>query len=129
MRSRRNPYTTTLYLWNDISAMFYSSYITPFHSHNTLHLIIDICGEFRFRTRDTAWMTYKSLLIKENVIHKLDTSRGVQLIIYLEDGELADHLRSRYLSDRDTVGFDEEMLFLLEPGRLQQCILNPGSRL
>jgi AraC-like DNA-binding protein len=129
MRTQRNPYTTTLYLWNDISAMFYSSYITPFHSHNTLHLIIDICGEFRFRTPDTAWMTYKSLLIKENVIHKLDTSRGVQLIIYLEDGELADCLRSRYLLDRDTVGFDEEMLFLLEPGRLQQCILNPGSRL
>jgi AraC-like DNA-binding protein len=130
MRTRRNPYTTTLYLWNDISAMFYSAYITPFHSHNTLQLIIDVGGEFRFRTPETPWKVYKSLLIKEDVIHRLDTSRGVQLIVYLEEsGNLAECLRARYLSDRETYSFDEEMLFLEKPGQIQRCMLSSDSRL
>jgi AraC-like DNA-binding protein len=109
--------------------MFYSSYITPFHSHNTLQLIIDVGGEFRFRTPETAWHAYKSLLIKENVIHKLDTSRGVQLIIYIESsGDLADCLRSRYLPDCETHSFDTEMLFLAKPGELLRCMLSGDSR-
>ncbi|HXB32880.1 MAG TPA: helix-turn-helix domain-containing protein [Puia sp.] len=129
MRTRRNPYTTTLYLWNDISAMFYSSYITPFHSHNTLQLIIGIGCEFRFRTPDTAWNAYKCLLIKEDVIHKLDTSRGVQLIVYIEScGDLADCLRSRYLSARGICSFDEEMLLLEKPGQFERCMLSADSR-
>jgi AraC-like DNA-binding protein len=128
MRTRRNPYTTTFYFWNDISAMFYSAHITPFHSHNTMQLIIDVGGQFRFRTPDTPWSTFKSLLIKEGVIHKLDTSRGVQLIVYIESsGDLADCLRSRYLPDRDTCSFDEEMLFLDKPGEIQRCMLSADS--
>ena len=130
MRTQRNPYTTTLYLWSDISAMFYSAHITSFHSHNTLQLIIGVGGEFRFRTPVKTWEVHKSLLIKEDVIHQLDTSRGVQLIVYLEEsGELAECLRTRYLSDRETYSFDEEMLFLEKPGQLQQCMLSSDSRL
>jgi AraC-like DNA-binding protein len=130
MRTQRNPYTTTLYLWNDISAMFYSAFITPFHSHNTLQLIIGVGGEFRFRTSETSWKVYKSLLIKEDVIHQLDTSRGVQLIVYLEEsGNLAECLRARYLADRETCSFDEEMPFLEKPGQLQRCMLSSDSRL
>ncbi len=110
--------------------MFYSAYITPFHSHNTLQLIIDVGGEFRFRTPETPWKVYKSLLIKEDVIHRLDTSRGVQLIVYLEEsGNLAECLRARYLSDRETYSFDEEMLFLEKPGQIQRCMLSSDSRL
>jgi AraC-like DNA-binding protein len=129
MRARRNPYTTTLYFWNDISAMFYSSYVTPFHSHNTMQLIIDVGSEFRFRTPDTPWTSHKSLLIKEDVIHKLDTSRGVQLIVYIESGgDMADCLRSRYLPDRGIYSFDEEMLLLEKPGQIERCMLSADSR-
>jgi AraC-like DNA-binding protein len=130
IRTRRNPYTTTFYQWNDISAMFYSAHITSFHSHNTLQLIIDVGGEFRFRTPEKAWNVHKSLLIKENVVHQLDTSRGVQLIVYIEEsGDLAECLRARYLSGRETCSFDEEMLFLENPGQFQQCMLSSDSRL
>jgi AraC-like DNA-binding protein len=108
--------------------MFYSSYVTPFHSHNTLQLIIAVGGEFRFRTPDTAWTAYKCLLIKENVVHKLDTSRGVQLIVYIESsGDLANILRSRYLPARGICTFDEEMLLLEKPGQLERCMLSADS--
>jgi AraC-like DNA-binding protein len=81
MRTERTPYSTTLYLWKGVSAMFYSSFITPWHSHNTLQVVFDLRKHFRFRTSDGKWNTYKSLIIKENTIHRLKPGELVQCLL------------------------------------------------
>ncbi|HXB94913.1 MAG TPA: AraC family transcriptional regulator [Puia sp.] len=128
MRIERAPYTTTLYLWKGISAMFYSSFITPFHSHNTLQLIFTMRKQFRFRTRNDGWNHYKTLIIKENVIHRLDTDGGVQLIVYVDaTSEMARFIHARYLAHRDFYSPDETTLHRLRPGELEQCLLEPDK--
>jgi len=130
MKTERTPYTTTLYIWNQVSAMFYSAYITPFHSHNAMQLIFDLGGQFRFSTRDTDWLTYKSLVIKENIVHRLDTGGSVQLIIYLDaSSEIATAIRSQFLQQRDFFSPEEEILHVVPPGALEQCLIEPNKGL
>ena len=130
MKTERTPYTTTLYIWNQVSAMFYSAYITPFHSHNAMQLIFDLGGQFRFSTHDTYWRSCKSLVIKENIVHRLDTGGSVQLIIYLDaSSEIAAAIRSQYLQQGDFFSLEEDILHVVPPGTLEQCMIEPNKGL
>lgn len=84
MKHGMSPFTSFYYIWEECSAVFYSSSLTPFHSHNTLQLVFDIQNNFRLKLKDGHWQTYKTLIIRENVVHQLDTNKSVQLIIYLD---------------------------------------------
>ncbi len=131
MRVVRTPYTTTLYIWNCVSAFFYSSYITPFHSHNTMQLIFDLRKKFKFRIQNSDWALYKSLIIKENIIHQLDTSKSVQLIIYVDpSSEIAQSIKRKYLQQNAFFAFDDtDILHFLKPGELEQCLIEPNKEL
>lgn len=83
MKHGKSPYTSAVYVWNGTSTVFFSSCLTPFHSHNTMQLVLDTQTSFRFRVKNGSWGIYKSLIVKENVIHQLDTNKSVQLIVYL----------------------------------------------
>jgi AraC-like DNA-binding protein len=124
MRTDRAPYSTTLYLWKGVSAMFYTSFITPFHSHNTLQLVFTLREPFRFRTPDTSWQRLETLVIKEDCIHRLDTDGSVHLIIYVDAASAtAQAIRDRYLKQCDFFSPDGQLLHRLRPGELQQCLL------
>ena len=84
MKHGKSPYTSAVYVWNGTSTVFFSSCLTPFHSHNTMQLVLDTQTSFRFRVKNGSWGIYKSLIVKENVIHQLDTNKSVQLIVYLD---------------------------------------------
>jgi AraC-like DNA-binding protein len=110
--------------------MFYSAYNTPFHSHNTLQLVFGLGGNFRLRTKDTCWRSYKSLVIRENIVHRLDTCGGVQLIIYVDaESPLAEAIRTRYLTECELFAPAGELLQALRPGDLQQCLIRPDKGL
>jgi hypothetical protein len=98
MKVIQSPSTSGLYLWNGVSAIFFSSSVTPMHSHNTLQIVFDIQSGFKFRLKNGLWKSYKNLIIKENVIHQLDTKGSVQLIIYLDtQTTIAQAIKSKYL--------------------------------
>ena len=61
MKHGKSPYTSAFYVWNGMSAVFYSSCLTPLHCHNTMQLILDIQKDFRFRLKNGRWSNYKSL--------------------------------------------------------------------
>ena len=130
MKVIRAPYTTTHYLWDRMSAMFYSSYVTPFHSHNTMQLVFDLGKHFRFSTPATYWMSSKSLLIRENTIHRLDTCGSVQLIIYLDAAsEIAEAIKRHYLGITDQFAPVDDLRQLVSPDVLQRCLISPDRRL
>jgi len=113
-----------------VSAVFYSSYFTPFHSHNTMQLIFDIRKKFKFRTQHAGWGVYKTLIIKENVIHQLDTNHSVQLIIYVDAAsDIAKAIRSKYLGQSDFFSPGAELLDFVRPGELEQCLIEPDKGL
>jgi AraC-like DNA-binding protein len=124
MKAERTPYTTTLYIWDRVSAVFYSSYITSFHSHNTVQLLFDLRKKFKCRIQNGQWGVYRSLIIKENVIHQLDTSNSVQLIIYVDaSSDIANALKSKYLQQKNFISPDVDILTLLTPGELEKCLI------
>jgi len=124
MQHGRNPYTSAFYTWKGASAVFFSSCITPFHRHNAIQLILDTQQEFRFRTRDSGWKTYRSLIIKENVVHQLDTNNSVQLIIYLDTAtEIARAIRSEYLSRDEAYSPPVNIFHFANSRQLQQALL------
>jgi AraC-like DNA-binding protein len=130
MRIAQTPYKATLYVWNGVSAFFFSSRVTPFHSHNTMQLVFDIRKSFKCRTPDTAWQDYKSVIIKENAIHQLDTNGSVQLLLYLDaESEMAKAIRARYLQHRDVASPDIDVNDFLKRGQLEQCLLEPNREL
>ncbi|HEY2581658.1 MAG TPA: AraC family transcriptional regulator [Mucilaginibacter sp.] len=130
MRVERTPYTTTFYVWNCVSAIFYSSYVTPFHSHNTIQLIFDLRKNFKFRVKNGSWDVYKTLIIKENTIHQLDTSNSVQLIIYVDAAsDIAKALKVKYLQQNDFFSPDIDLLNFLKPGELEQCLIEANKDL
>lgn len=123
MQHGRSPYTSSFYTWEDASAVFYSSCLTPFHQHNALQLILDTQECFRFRTRDSSWSTYRSLLVRENVVHQLDTNNSVQLMIYLKtETEIADALR-HILGKEDIYVPEVNIFHFANPGELQRALL------
>lgn len=130
MRAERKPYTTTLYIWNCVSAVFYSFYLTPFHSHNTMQLIFDLKKKFKFRVQNGSWGTYKSLIVKENTIHQLDTNDSVQLIIYVDsESDIAKAIKLKYLQQNDLFAPEKDILNCLKPGQLEQCLIEPNMGL
>ena len=123
MKAAQGPNTSALYLWNGVSAIFFSSCITPFHSHNTLQIVFDMKSGFRFRLKNGAWTSYKNLIIKENVVHQLDTKNSVQLIIYIDtQTTLAQRIKAQYLTN-DIYSPDLNLFHLVKPGELQNALL------
>jgi AraC-like DNA-binding protein len=117
-------------MWNGMAAIFYSSYVTPFHSHNTLQLVLDIQKDFRFRIQNGSWKTYKSLIIKENVIHQLDTHDSVQLIIYLDtETKISKAIKAKYLFENEIYSPDMNIFHFINSNELQQALLNPEQLL
>jgi AraC-like DNA-binding protein len=119
-----SPFCTSLHVWQGTASIFYSSHVTPLHSHNTLQLIFDIRHNFLFRTAENNWQSFRNLVIAENVVHQLNTNDSVQLIIYLDPTTLlAQKITGKYLCEADFCdpGVDlstlEEMLF-------QQTLVN-----
>src|SRR5260221_1305008 len=126
MKHGRSPYTSVFYMWNGMAAVFYSSYRTPFHSHNTMQLVLDIQKDFRFRIENCSWKTYKSLIIKENVIHQLDTNDSVQLIIYLDtETKIAKVIKSAWLLENEIYSPDLNIFHFVNSKELQQVLLKP----
>ena len=109
-----------------MSAVFFSSYVTSFHSHNTIQLVLDTQKEFRFRMKGGQWNSYRSLIIKENVIHQLDTNNSVQLIIYLDaETEIAKAIRSEYLTGREIFSPDLNVFHFANSNELQRALVRP----
>jgi len=124
MKHGKSPYTTTFYLWNGVAAFFYSSHLTSFHSHNTMQLVLDTHTNFRLKIKGGAWKTYKSLIIRENVVHQLDTNSSVQLIIYLDPAaSVAEAIRSKYLLENEVCPMDLNIFHFVNANELEQALL------
>jgi AraC-like DNA-binding protein len=129
MKHSRSPYTSSFYSWEGASAVFYSSCLTPFHRHDALQLILDTQQCFRFRTRDSGWSTYRSLLIRENVVHQLDTNNSVQLMIYLKtETETAGALRN-IMGKGDFYAPEVNIFHFANPDQLQRALLQGDAAL
>jgi AraC-like DNA-binding protein len=130
MKHKLSPYTSTFYMWNGVAAFFYSSHMTSFHSHNTMQLVLDTQDHFRLKTRDCNWKTYKSLIIKENVVHQLDTNDSVQLIIYLDaESRIAHKIKSKYLLNCEIFSSDLNIFHFVNSSQLQHALLKPEPAL
>ncbi len=130
MKHGRSPYTSTFYMWSGVAAFFYSSHLTSFHSHNTMQLVLDTQKDFRFKTKDCKWNTYKSLIIKENVVHQLDTNDSVQLIIYLDaETRIAQAIKSKYLADAEIFPLNLNVFHFANSNELQQALIAPEPTL
>jgi hypothetical protein len=128
MKIERKPCTSAFFIWNGISAMYYSSHITPFHSHNNLQLIFDIQDSFKLRTQQSYWRNYKSLVIKENTIHRLDTNKSVQLIIYIDPSlDIARKIKSTFLDGCEISDLKYGIRDLISVEMLQKSLLNPDE--
>ncbi len=126
MKHDKRPYASPVYVWDGSSAVFFSSCLTPFHSHNTMQLVLDTQTNFRFRVKNGPWLTYKSLIIKENVVHQLDTNHSVQLIIYLAaDTEIAQAITSAGLLENNTYSPGLNIFHVANSNELEQALVNP----
>lgn len=126
MKHGKSPYTSTFYMWKGIAAFFYSSHLTSFHSHNTMQLVLDTQKTFRFKTKNKGWATCKSLIIKENVWHQLDTNGSVQLIIYLDaETRIARSIKAKYLEESEIQPLDLNIFHFVNSKELQQALLMP----
>jgi AraC-like DNA-binding protein len=126
MKHGKSPYTSPSYVWNASSALFYAASRTAFHSHNTMQLVLDTQNAFRFRVQNGSWGTYKCLVIKENVVHQLDTNNSVQLIIYLDaESKFALAIKSRFLFGNDIYSPDLNIFHLVNSNELEQALVNP----
>jgi AraC-like DNA-binding protein len=128
MKIERKPCTSPFFIWNGISAFYYSSHITPFHSHNNLQLIFDIQDRFKLQTKQSDWRNYKSVVIKENTIHRLDTNKSVQLIIYIDpSSNIAERIQSTFLNGCEISDLNNGIRDLIPVGMLQKSLLNPDE--
>jgi len=126
MKHEKSPYTSSVYVWDGSSAVFFSSCLTPFHSHNAMQLVLDTQTNFRFRLKNGSWETHKSLIIKENVIHQLDTNHSVQLIIYLAaESKIARAITLMGLLEKDTYSPDLNIFHVANSNDLEQALVNP----
>jgi AraC-like DNA-binding protein len=126
MKHGKSPYTSAVYVWNGTSTVFFSSCLTPFHSHNTMQLVLDTQTSFRFRVKNGSWGIYKSLIVKENVIHQLDTNKSVQLIVYLAaDSPIAQAIKSTGLLKNEIYSPEFNIFHLVNSRELSQALVNP----
>jgi len=90
-----------------------------------MQLVLDTQTDFRFKVKNANWKTYKSLIIKENVIHQLDTNDSVQLIIYLDaETRIAQAIKSKYLAEDEIYPLDINIFHFVNSNELQQALLN-----
>jgi len=95
-----------------------------------MQLVLDIQNNFRFKIKDGSWSTYKSLIIKENVFHQLDTNDSVQLIIYLDaETRIAQSIKSKYLVEREIYPLEFNIFHFVNANELQQALLKPEPSL
>lgn len=95
-----------------------------------MQLIFDLRKKFKFRVQNGSWGTYKSLIVKENTIHQLDTNDSVQLIIYVDAGsDIAKTIKLKYLQQNDLFAPEKDILGCLKPGQLEQCLIEPNMEL
>ena len=122
-------YSKTFYVWTSVSAMFFYGGVTPFHSHNTLQLVFDLRKMFKCRIQNTGWELYKSVLIKEDAIHQLDTNESVQLILYLDaKSEIANAIKLNYPSG-NICSLDLDILDYAKAGELERCLIEADTQL
>jgi AraC-like DNA-binding protein len=130
MKATSSPFRSNFYLWNGVSAIFFSNCLTNIHSHNTMQIVLDIQDHFRCRVGDGEWQRFKNLVIRENSPHQLDTAGSVQLIIYLDAGTtLASKIKARYLQGKDACEPELDLFDLIKPNELQQVLLMPEAGL
>jgi AraC-like DNA-binding protein len=131
LKHGKRPYTSAYHCWDQESAIYFSSCVTPFHSHNHIQLVFDTQNSFKVRTKENNWETYKSLIIKENIVHQLDTNRSVQLIIYVDPASVTGRtIQSEWLVDKEIRSIDFNIFRFLNPFELQLGLLWPeGSNL
>jgi AraC-like DNA-binding protein len=128
MKSVNAPFRSNFYLWNGVSAIFFSNYVTNFHSHNTLQIVSDLRTQFRCRTGDSPWKTYKNIIIREDTPHQLDTNNSIQLIIYLDtETTAAKAIHERYLKDQPSAEPEFNLFEIVNPNILQQALLKPDA--
>jgi AraC-like DNA-binding protein len=126
MRATNGPFRSNFYLWNGVSAIFFSNWVTDVHSHNTLQIVTDIHDRFRCRVDEGPWLTCRNLIIRENARHRLDTNDSVQLIIYLDAETIAaEAIKARYLQIGDAAEPDLDLFAIIKPNHLQQVMLKP----
>ena len=126
LKHGKRPYSSAFHAWNKGSAIFFSSCVTPFHSHNHIQLVFDTQNNFKFRTKGQPWETHKSLIIKENTVHQLDTNQSVQLIIYVDPASnLGQTLQKEWLADQEVRRMDITVFRLVNPYELQLTLLKP----
>jgi AraC-like DNA-binding protein len=128
MKHGMSPFTSFYYIWEECSAVFYSSSLTPFHSHNTLQLVFDIQNNFRFRLENGQWHTHKTLIIRENIIHQLDTNKSVQLIIYLDaQTTFSRAIKSTFLIDKEVCEPDLNIYHLANSVDIEKALIKPEA--
>ncbi|HET7002305.1 MAG TPA: helix-turn-helix domain-containing protein [Puia sp.] len=128
MKHRMSPFTSFCYIWEECSAVFYSSSLTPFHSHNTLQLVFDIQNHFRFRLENGQWQKYKTLIIRENTVHQLDTNQSVQLIIYLDaQSTFSRAIKSTILLDKVIYAPDLNIYQLASSVDIEKALIQPEA--
>jgi AraC family transcriptional regulator len=126
MKHRMSPFTSSYYIWNESSAVFYSSSLTPLHSHNTMQLVLDIQNNFRFRLENGHWNNYKNLIIRENVLHQIDTNKSVQLIIYLNpESPVSKAIKLSFPPGKDIYEPDLNIYHMINSGELEKAIVHP----
>ena len=129
MKHGKSPYTSTFYYWHGKAALFYSSHLTSLHSHNTMQLVLDTHKGFKFKTKDGYWINCKSLIIRENVIHQLDTNNSVQLIIYIDpQSAIAQTIKANWLHKQEFYSLNLNVFHFANSNELQQALLNPASQ-
>ncbi|MBS1663889.1 MAG: helix-turn-helix transcriptional regulator [Bacteroidetes bacterium] len=127
MKAITSPFRSNFFLWNGVSAIFFSNCITHVHSHNTLQILVDIQSGFRCRVGEAEWQSHKSLIIKEEAPHQLDTAGSVQLIIYLDTATTAaQQIQTRYLPNLPSTEPDLDLLSSIKPDQWQQALLTPN---
>jgi AraC-like DNA-binding protein len=127
MKVIRHPYRTDFYMWHGVSAFFFSSCVTNIHSHNTMQIFVDLQGSFKCKIGDGEWKNYASLVIRENVIHQLDTNGSIQLLIYLDkETTAAKHIKARYMGQEDVYVPEINIPKDIDPKVLQHALLEPS---
>jgi AraC-like DNA-binding protein len=91
-------------------------------------LVLDTQKSFKLRTIGKPWVDYRSLLIRENIVHQLDTNNGVQLIIYLDpESTEAQSIKKCWLGDQEMQSLDRNIFHLMNSFELQQALLSQHS--
>jgi AraC-like DNA-binding protein len=130
MKASSSPFRSDFYMWNGVSAIFFSNCLTNSHSHNTMQIVLDIQDKFRCRIGNEDWQTFKNLIIRENCLHQLDTAGSVQIIVYLDtETTLAKEIKSKCLIEKDYHAPELNLFDHIKPNLLQQALLQPNAAL